>query len=96
MTAANDVLGDVCDILHEVLELEPGTLELSAMMSLTDEVGLESIDLVNVGALLADRFGPEVNLAAHLAELEMDDVIALTVGSLVEFVVAAVAGAPEG
>ncbi|HWC82851.1 MAG TPA: phosphopantetheine-binding protein [Pseudonocardiaceae bacterium] len=51
-----------------------------------DDLGLESIDLVTLGGTLAERYGEQVNLAAFLAELEMDQVIGLRLGMLVDFV----------
>ena len=53
-----------------------------------DDLGLESIDLVAVGALLAERYGAHVNLAAHLAEFELDEVIGMRLGLLVDLVMA--------
>jgi acyl carrier protein len=81
-----EVLETVCGIIREVLELAEADIDIAPPMSLTDDVGLESIDLVNIGSMLMAAYGPEVNLASHLAELEIDDVIALTVADLVAFV----------
>lgn len=77
---------DICGIVCRVLELEPGDLEITRDMSLTDDLGLESIDLVAIGAMLTERYDERVNLAAYLADLDMDDVIALRVGDLTGFV----------
>ncbi|WP_285506984.1 phosphopantetheine-binding protein [Actinokineospora sp. NBRC 105648] len=49
-------------------------------------LGLESIDLVTLAGLLTRRFGPRVNLAEHLAELDLDEVIGLTVGEIADYV----------
>lgn len=51
-----------------------------------DDLGLESIDLVALGAMLAERYGERVNIAEFLAELKIDDVIGLRLGSLVDYV----------
>lgn len=85
-TSRTDTFDEVCATLRDVLGVEPDEIEIEREMSLTDELGLESIDLVAVNAQLAERFGPQVNLAAHLAEMDIDDVIALTAGGLVDFV----------
>lgn len=87
-TSRTDTFEEVCAILRDVLGVEPDEIEIEIEgdMSLTDELGMESIDLVAVNTQLGERFGPQVNLAAHLAELDIDDVIALTVGDLIEFV----------
>jgi acyl carrier protein len=51
-----------------------------------EDLGLESIDLVTFAGILAEHFGPSVNLAEYLAEKELDEVIGLTVGDLARFV----------
>ncbi|HEX3811994.1 MAG TPA: acyl carrier protein [Mycobacteriales bacterium] len=81
-------LGAIRVILIKVLgDYVLDDVEINAEMSLTADLGLESIDLITVGAMLAERYGRRLNLAAFLAEMDIDDVIALTVGTLVEFVV---------
>lgn len=64
-------------------------LEITLDTTFHEDLGLESIDLVTVGAQLAERYGAQVNLAEFLAEKELDDVIGLRIGVLVDFVVAA-------
>ncbi|MEJ2855894.1 MULTISPECIES: acyl carrier protein [unclassified Saccharothrix] len=66
-------------------------VEITRETSFHDDLGLESIDLVTLGSLLVEHYGEHVNLAAHLAELDIDRVIALTVGDLADFVIARVA-----
>jgi acyl carrier protein len=51
-----------------------------------DDLGLESIDLVALGAMLAERYGERVNIAEFLADLKIDDVIGLRLGSLADYV----------
>ena len=86
------VLEEVRGILAEVLELsDVDDIEIEPDSLLTDDLGLESIDLVSIGAMLTERYGEKVNLAAFLAEKELDEVIRLTVGELVDFVVSKLA-----
>jgi len=86
------VLDDLRAIIREILQMEPDDdFAIEADVSLTDELGLESIDLVNIGAGLSERYGEAVNLAVYLADQEIDDVIKLTVGALAEFVLDALA-----
>jgi acyl carrier protein len=66
------------------VEITPGSL-------FHDDLGLESIDLVALGAMLAQRYGDRVNIAEFLAELKIDDVIGLRLGSLVDYVCFALA-----
>jgi acyl carrier protein len=91
---AAEVLDNLRAIIRTILQVDPGDeFVIEADAWLTDDLGLESIDLVNIGAMLAERYGPAVNLAVYLADQEIDDVIKLTVGTLVEFVLDALAAA---
>lgn len=86
------VLEDLRAIIRQLLQIEPeDEFAIESDSSLTDELGLESIDLVNIGAMLTERYGPSVNLAVYLADQEIDDVIKLTVGALATFVLDALA-----
>jgi len=51
-----------------------------------DDLELESVDLVTLADLLMERYGPQVNLAEYFAEKDLDEVIAMTVGEIVDFV----------
>lgn len=87
-----EVLDDLRVIIKKILQLEPDDdFAIESDASLTDELGLESIDLVNIGAMLTERYGEAVNLAVYLADQEIDDVIKLTVGTLAGFVLDALA-----
>ena len=91
------VLDELRAVIRRILQMEPeDDFAIEADASLTDELGLESIDLVNIGAMLTERYGQAVNLAVYLADQEIDDVIKLTVGALVEFVRDALAIAGSG
>ena len=50
------------------------------------DLRLDSIELVALGQLLAERFGPAVQLTELLASLDFDQLIELTVGQLTDFV----------
>jgi acyl carrier protein len=52
-----------------------------------DDLELESVDLVTLADMLMDHYGPVVNLAEFFAEKELDEVIAMTVGEVVDYVV---------
>lgn len=63
--------------------------EISRDTLFQDDLGLESIDLVTLGGMLAEHYGDRVNLAEFLAEQQIDEVIGLTIGTLADFVSAA-------
>jgi acyl carrier protein len=86
-TAQAAVLDKIRAILTGVLgEYVLDDVEITTEMSLTEDLGLESIDLVTIGIQLSECYGQRVSLAAYLADMEINDVIGLTVGDLVSFV----------
>ncbi len=99
-TSRAAVLHDIRVIIAEILDTAPDLedLRIEPDTALIDDLGLESIDLVTVGAMLAERYGDRVNLASFLAAQDIDQVIAMTVGNLVDFVVGSAGGDhdPEG
>ncbi len=87
------VFDEIRAILAQVLDLsDVDDMDITLDDSLTDDLGLESIDLVAIGQMLTERYGDEVNLAAYLADKEIDEVIELTVSGLVDFVVQQLSG----
>ena len=51
-----------------------------------DDLQLESIDLVTFSSLLAEHFGPDVNLADFLTQKDLDEVIELQIGDIADYV----------
>ncbi|OEV11695.1 acyl carrier protein [Streptomyces sp. Amel2xB2] len=85
---AGAVLADIAGMLRELLE-EYGLdeAEIGRETTFHDDLELESIDLVSLSGSLRERYGDRVNFAEFVADLELDEIIALTVGQLVDFVV---------
>jgi acyl carrier protein len=82
------VLADITAMLHEVLdgyEVDEITMDTT----FHDDLEMESIDLVALGGHLTERYGDRVNFAEFIAGLDLDEIIDLKVGRLVEYVVAA-------
>ncbi|WP_145909776.1 acyl carrier protein [Kitasatospora viridis] len=76
-------------MLAEVLD-EYGLQDAEVTMAtrFTEDLELESIDLVTLAGQLQERWGERVNFAEFLAGMELDEIIDLTVGRLVDYVVA--------
>jgi len=81
------VLNEISDMLRKVLD-EHGLddAEITADTSFHSDLELESIDLVALTGLMGEHYGEQVNLAEFLAEKDIDEVIALRVGDLVDYV----------
>ncbi len=90
-TAANEVtvLAQLSGMLRELLE-EYGLDDAEITMETTfhDDLELESVDLVALSGQLRERYGDRVNFATFIAERDLDEIIALTVGELVRYIVA--------
>ena len=73
-----EVIGD--DLLLD----GPLTMETS----FDEDLPLESIEFVALSEQLLETYGDQVDFVGWLAEMELDEIVALTVGQLVEFVAA--------
>ncbi|MGI5451752.1 acyl carrier protein [Streptomyces sp. CA-249302] len=83
------VLADISSLLARLLEDEYGLddVEIGMATTFNRDLELESIDLVTLAGLLDEKYGKQVNFAEFLAGMEFDEIIELTVGRLVEYVV---------
>lgn len=83
------VLADIAGMLAALLEDEYDLddVEIGMETTFNRDLELESIDLVTLAGLLQERYGSRVNFAEFLAGMEFDEIIELTVGRLVEYVV---------
>ena len=91
-TTATDeatVLAALAGMLRELLE-EYGLDDTEITMDTTfhDDLELESVDLVALSGQLREHYGDRVNFATFIAERDLDEIIALTVGELVRYIVA--------
>ena len=81
------VLAQLEEMLVEVIGddlLLDGPLTMET--SFDQDLQLESIEFVALSEKLLETYGEQVDFVSWLAEMELDDIIALTVGQLVEFV----------
>lgn len=90
------VLAEITTILETVLdEYGLDDVEITRDTLFHDELELESIDLVTLAGGLRETYGDSINFAEFIARFELDEIIALRVGQLVDYVVETLAaGAP--
>jgi len=75
----------IVDVVGDELELgDPITMDTSFQ----DDLELESIEFVALAERLQEHYGHDVDFVGWLSNKELDDIIALTVGQLVEFILA--------
>ena len=58
-----------------------------------EDIQLESMEVMEVAERLIEEYEGRVDFVAWFADMELDDLIALTVGGVVDFIVAALEGA---
>jgi acyl carrier protein len=90
-TTPNAVEAEILEELREILaDLigEDYMLDLEIGMDTTfgDDLAVESVEFVALAERLQERYGDEVDFAAFLAGMELDEIIALTVGQVVSYV----------
>lgn len=82
------VLADLERILLEVVGddlLMDGPLTMET--SFSDDLQLESIEFVALAEELLNTYGEKVDFVSWMSGMELDEVVALTAGTVVEFVV---------
>lgn len=84
---ANGVLETVSGLIREVIAEEwaeetPITLDTS----FSDDLELESIEFVALAEALQEHFGQAVDFVGWLSDMELDAIISLKVGDLVDFI----------
>src|SRR5439155_26568391 len=81
------VLEVITGMLRGILdEYAVDEVEITPASTFHEDLELESIDLVALAGRLQEHYGERVNLAEFLADKDLEEVIALTVGQLVRFV----------
>jgi acyl carrier protein len=85
------VLEEVAAMIKEVIG-EEWTEETVITMdtTFTFDLEVESIELISLAEKLHERYGTEVNFPVWLADKELDDIINLTVGQLVEYIASSI------
>ena len=80
-------LTTIADLIQEVIgedwDLDE---EITLETTFSDDLELESIEFVALAEKMQTTFGDDVNFVAWLSEKELDEVIDLKVGDVVEFI----------
>ena len=94
----------VAEVLEVVQTMLVDVIGPEYLLDLTIDLGtsfdsdleLESLEFVALAERLLDHYGGQVDFVAWLATMELDEIISLTVGNLVAFIVASTTGEPVG
>jgi acyl carrier protein len=83
-----EVLGVVRTIIADVIGDDyVQQIEIDMDTSFQDDLDIESIEFVALGEKLMERYGERVDFAAWLATMDVDEIMGMTVGRLVEHIV---------
>jgi len=83
-----EALATVRTIITEVIgEDYVQEIDIDMDTSFESDLDLESIEFVALGEALTAHYGGRVDLAGWIAGMEVDDIIGMTVGQLVEHIV---------
>lgn len=86
----SDVLDQVVRMLTEVVGADfLLDIEITPDTTFSDDLALESIEFVALAGKLQEHYGDQVNLAAFIGEMDINDIMAMNVGTLVSYVEAA-------
>lgn len=90
--AADEILAEVRRLLVDVIgEDYLLDLEIGPETSFNEDLEVESIEFVALAERLLERYGEQVDFVGWLSEMDLDQIIGLTVGDLVAFIAAAIA-----
>ncbi|WP_064442379.1 acyl carrier protein [Hoyosella altamirensis] len=84
----SEVFDAIVSMLAEMLaDFDVDPSEIGRDTEFHDDLEMESIDLVALSGLLRERWGDQVNFAQFIAGMELEQIMHVTVGELVRFVV---------
>jgi acyl carrier protein len=92
-TADRDaVLADVRTMIADVIGEEyVSESDITLDTAFYADLEIESIEFIALGEVLQARYGDQIDFPAWIATMEVDDIIAMRVGQLVEHIVGSLA-----
>ena len=88
----DQIMAEVRAMLTEIIGAEYALgLDIGMETSFDADLELESIEFVRLATMLTERYGDRVDFVAFLAAKEFDEIIGMTVGELVTYIVSRLA-----
>jgi acyl carrier protein len=66
-------------------------VQITAGTTFTEDLGLESIEFVELWEKVQEHYGPRVNITAFIADMDIDAIMGITVGQLAGYIEAQLA-----
>ncbi|ORT55773.1 phosphopantetheine-binding protein [Streptomyces sp. CB03238] len=93
---AERILAEITAMLVEIVGDEFLLVEeVGPDTTFNEDLALESIEFVALAELLQQRYGSGVDLIAFLAEKDMEEILAMTVGDLVSHIASTAPSVPS-
>ena len=93
LSAQDSLITQIAALLQEVTgEGQQWLAALGPHTRLDADLLLESVELAELGDALARRYGEQVDLVGHVATLELDQIIALTIADVAVYVASRTTG----
>lgn len=70
--------------------------EVGLDSTFAEDIELESIEVMEIAEKLIDTYGEKVDFVAWFADMELEDLVEITVGSVVDFIVTNLEAAEAG
>lgn len=70
--------------------------EVGLDSTFAEDIELESIEVMEIAEKLIETYGEKVDFVAWFADMELEDLVEITVGSVVDFIVASLQQAEAG
>lgn len=84
---AEEILADIRTMLTEIIGVEYAwSLDIGMDTSFDADLELESIEFVRLSTMLADHYGNRFDFVAFLANKTLNEIIALRVGEVVNYI----------
>ena len=85
---------EVLDVVRRMIVAVVGEdylldLEIGLDTSFEDDLEMESIEFVKLGAKLTEHYGGAIDFAAFLSDKDLDEIIEMRVGQVVAYIVEA-------
>ena len=82
-----EILSEVAGMLRAVIGEEwAQETEITMDTTFSEDLELESIEIVSLAEKVQERYGETVDFPSWLAAMELDDIINLKVGDLVRYI----------
>jgi acyl carrier protein len=87
-TPVDEIVATIAAAIDEIIGEDGFALDVTADSSFSEDVEIESIEFVALAERLQAAYGERIDLIAWLGELDLDEIIDLTVGDLATFIAA--------